>query len=88
MTFFRTDENLTDLGTRPGKVRLYDVGPESDWELGKLWMRDDIQNALSMGILKPFGDLRVHPETDAEFKEGFLIGNNSPDVFCNLVNVD
>ena len=27
-----TEENLADVGTRPEKVKLTDVGPDSEWE--------------------------------------------------------
>ena len=34
-----TEQNLADLGTRPDKVKLTDVGPESVWECGLDEMR-------------------------------------------------
>ena len=81
----KTEENLADLGTRPERVKISDVGPESEWEQGKSWMRREISSAVEVGILKPISDLRVTVEKDVEdFKNGFLFGNDDPDVFCNV----
>ena len=33
-----TEHNPADLGTRPSKVKLTDVGPDSVWEQGCAWM--------------------------------------------------
>ena len=55
----KTEENLADLGTRPERVKISDVGPESEWEQGKSWMRREISSAVEVGILKPISDLRV-----------------------------
>ena len=51
-----TEENLADLGTRPERVKLTDIGPDSQWELGKPWMREDISSAIENGLLKPIKD--------------------------------
>ena len=64
---------------------ISDIGPESKWEQGKSWMRQEISSAVEVGILKPISDLRVTVEKDVEdFKNGFLFGNDDPDVFCNV----
>ena len=42
-----TEENIADLGTRPEKVKLTDIGPDSEWELGKKWMQKDIKGAVN-----------------------------------------
>ena len=85
----RTNENLADLGTRPDKVKLSDVGPDSEWELGKGWMRSDVNDAIQNGILKPISELRLSVEKDAEdFKSGFLYGDEDHDMMCNAVNVN
>ena len=62
----KTEENLADLGTRPEKVKLSDVGPESKWECGKQWMQGDVQDAVQQGILKPISSLRLAAEKDNE----------------------
>ena len=56
-----TEENIADLGTRPEKVKLTDIGPDSEWELGKKWMQKDINIAVNEGILRPIADLRIVP---------------------------
>ena len=49
----RTDKNPADCGTRPEKVKICDVGPDSRWETGDSWMKLDISDAVATGILKP-----------------------------------
>ena len=34
-----SSQNPADIGTRPNKVTLDDVGPNSKWENGEDWMR-------------------------------------------------
>ena len=81
-----TDENLADLGTRPEKVKITDVGPDSEWECGKPWMHWDVSQAVEQGILKPISELRGAEEKDSdEYREGLLFGNDIPDVLCNAV---
>ena len=82
----RTEENLADLGTRPEKVRISDIGPDSDWELGRPWMRNDINSVISQGVLRPISDLRMNPEAETDFKDGFILGGDSHDFLCNVVN--
>ena len=71
-----TEENLADLGTRPERVKLTDIGPDSQWELGKPWMREDISSAIENGVLKSIKELRVTAEKETEdYKNGFLFRN-------------
>ena len=82
----KTEQNLADLATRPEKVRLSDVGPDSEWECGKLWMKGDVLDAVQEGILKPISNLRISAENEKEeFKEGLVFGGEAPDLFCNAV---
>ena len=55
-----TDQNPTDVGTRPELVTLADVQEESKWIAGTGWMRQDISKAVSDGVLKPVKDLRLN----------------------------
>ena len=55
-----TEENLADTRTPPDRVKLEDVGPDSEWELGKPWMRGDISDTIEHGILKPISHLRIY----------------------------
>ena len=82
----KTEENLADLGTRPEKVKVTDVGPESEWENGKEWMRQELSAAVSNGILKPVSELRLNPESDEEFKEGLLLSQDTEKFFCNVAS--
>ena len=63
----RTDENPADCGSRPEKVKISDVGPNSRWETGEPWMNLDIPEAVSSGILKPALELRVSEEIEKDF---------------------
>ena len=81
-----TDENLADLGTRPEKVKLSDVGPDSEWECGKAWMHGEVEDAIQQGIIKPVSELRLNVEKDnEEYKDGLVFGGDTPDIFCNAV---
>ena len=71
----RTDENPADCGTRPEKVKISDVGPNSRWESGEPWMNLDIAEAVSSGILKPALELRVSEEIEKDFNEGLIFGD-------------
>ena len=84
-----TEENLADLGTRPEKIKLSDIGPNSEWENGKHWMSLDVQTAVDQGILKPICELRgvEEKETD-EYKDGLVFPKDLPDVLCNKVSTD
>ena len=54
-----SSQNPADIGTRPSKVTLDDIGPNSRWEQGMDWMHDDISKAVHDGILKPAVNLTV-----------------------------
>ena len=80
----KTDENLADLGTRPEKVKLSDVGPGSEWECGREWMHQDVSQAVAQGVLKPVSELRISEEKDGdEYKLGLLLDTEVPEIFCN-----
>ena len=49
-------------------------------------MRQDIDQAISNGILKPASELRLNPEADEEFKDGLILGQDASKLFCNVVN--
>lgn len=38
----KTEANPADCGTRPDKVKLIDIGPDSRWENGDKWMNSEI----------------------------------------------
>ena len=68
----RTEFNPSDVGTRPGKVTLEDVGPGSRWEEGDDWMKQEIENVLEMEIIKPAKGLRIKDEEESEFRQGLI----------------
>ena len=75
----RTEFNPADCGTRPDKVQLSDIGPESRWENGDQWMTQDVQEAVRLGVLKPASSLRVAKDIDDDniddFKKGLMFGD-------------
>ena len=84
-----TEENLADLGTRPERVRITDVGPDSLWENGKPWMKEEFSHVIDQGILKPIRDLRGNEEKESdEYKDGLIIGSEIPNVFCNTLRTE
>ena len=73
-------ENPADLGTRPEKVSIEDVGPGSPWETGLSWMHEDLEKAISDGILKPSSDLRLSRDLEDEYSRGLIFDNQIPDI--------
>ena len=64
-----TEFNPADLGTRPDQVKLSDVGPNSVWEKGLPWMKEEIDDAVEKGILMPAKSLRLNEEQDDDYRE-------------------
>ena len=62
-----SSQNPADLGTRPSKVTLDDVGPNSKWEHGEDWMHGDIDEAVLQGILKHAVDIKVTKELEDQY---------------------
>ena len=71
----KTEYNPADCGTRPSKVKISDVGPDSRWENGDSWMKLDIDMAVSEGYIKPATELRVSDEMEDTFKDGLMFGD-------------
>ena len=67
-----TEFNPADLGTRPNLVKLSDVGPNSVWERGLPWMREEIEDAVEKGILTHCKALRLNEEQEDDYKRGFV----------------
>ena len=83
----KTEENLADLGTRPDRVKLADVGPDSEWEQGKEWMHWDVAESIRNGVIKPISELRLTEEKDADdFRKGFMYGGEDTDLMCHVIN--
>ena len=67
-----SEENPADCGTRPSAVKDDHIGPNSDWERGFKWMRGEIDDAITAGILTPVDQLRVKDEEEETYKDGFV----------------
>ena len=48
----RTDVNPNDVGTRPSKVTMSDVGPGSTWKTGETLMTMVIESTKKLGFIK------------------------------------
>ena len=69
----RTDCNPSDVGTRPSKVTLKDIGPDSRWERGDEWMKLSLESATSQGFIKPAANLRIrNDEEEFEYRKGIV----------------
>ena len=85
----RSEANPADIGTRPDKVAIDDVGPTSTWENGEPWMTGDIGDAVDAEILKPATELRLNREHEEEFSKGLLFDSPIPEVITrgHAVNI-
>jgi hypothetical protein len=68
----RTEVNCADIGTRPEKVGVCDVGPGSVWEEGHDWMKLELQEAIDQGFIKPAKDLRMNKEEEEDYNRGLV----------------
>ena len=89
----RTEANPADCGTRPAKVKLSDIGPDSRWENGDPWMKMDIEDAVSKGFIKPASELRVSKEMEDDFNKGLIFRDHDeiltrghPTITANIVS--
>ena len=55
-------ENCSDVGTRTDKVSSDDVKPNSDWLMGKPWMRLLLEEATNQKFIRPIKDLKLTHE--------------------------
>ena len=75
----RTEVNSADVGTRPDKLKIQDVGPGSVWQEGYPWMRMDVEEAVEYRLIKPAYNLRMNPEEEDDFDRG-LVYNKVPEI--------
>ena len=62
----RSEFNPSDIGSRPDKIKLSDVGPESSWEKGLPWMEKALETAIDEDIIKPANELRFENTEDKD----------------------
>ena len=74
-----TKQQPCDLGTRPEKVGVDDVSPESPWINGLPWMKMDIDHVVELGILTPVSKLRLSDEEKKDYRRG-LINDSEPEI--------
>ena len=75
----RTEFNCADVGTRPEKISIEDVGPGTVWQEGHSWMKLDLEEAVNQGFIKPACDLRMSPEEEQDYDRG-LVFEKIPEV--------
>ena len=75
-----SSQNPADIGTRPDKVTVYDVGPNSKWEHGEDWMHGDIEDAVDQGILRPAVDLLLTRDLEEEYSKRLLYESQVPEI--------
>ena len=69
----RTHCNPSDVGTRPAKVTMKDIGPDSRSEQGDPWMRLPLDAAIEQGYIKTASSLRVkNGEEEDEYRKGII----------------
>ena len=73
----QTAYNPSDLGTRPRKVTLDQVQPDSKWICGEEWMSWTTEKAMKHEILKPVSEMRMKKEEEDIFNEGCVFDRNS-----------
>ena len=72
--------NPADIGTRPSSITEADVGPDSRYEKGDMWMTHDVQVAIHRGFITPAANIKLSPEKEPEFKDGLMIMSDHPEV--------
>ena len=75
-----TDQNPADVGTRPELVTLEDVQTRAKWISGVEWMRNDIPEAVSKGILKPVSELRLSTKEELDSYYDGCVFDQIPEV--------
>ena len=71
----RTEFNVADIGTRPEKISIADVGPDSRYEQGDPWMRLDLEEAVQQGIIRPALSLNevATAEDEEDYRKEFIV---------------
>ena len=46
--------------------------PGSDWIDGKEWMKEPVEKAIDMGVIKSTSDIKLNNDAKKVFKEGII----------------
>ena len=68
----QTKENIADTGTRPDLLSADMLKPGSDWIDGKEWMKEPVEKAIDMGVIKSTSDIKLNNDAKKVFKEGII----------------
>ena len=58
----KTEALAADVGTRPEKVQIQYVLPESQWQKGFDWMKMMVGQAIASGDIKAVLEMRINDE--------------------------
>ena len=72
-------ENCADTGTRVKNVSANSVKENSEWLLGKGWMRLSLADAVKTGAIKPLRELKLSHENKKSVKEGIIFDSFAED---------
>ena len=64
--------DLWDIGTRPEKISLTDVMPDTIFQKGYDWMRMDVSEAEEAGYITNAIKLPLKPEEQSDFEKALL----------------
>ena len=62
-----------DCGTRPDLLKARDIGPNSDWILGKPWMKLNLEEAIKTGIVTRLENINLQGDKKEDFKKGVSV---------------
>ena len=85
-------ENCSDVRTRTDKVLSDDIKPNSDWLMGKPWMKLSLEEATTHKFIRPIVDLKLTHEGKGVVKKRVIFNgcDNDNDKFAVImaVNID
>ncbi len=67
-----SSENISDLGTRPGKVSAADIGPNSVFFNGPRFLQSDLKEAEEEGIITHSSKLGRKAKKNRDYNDGLL----------------
>ena len=70
--YVRTEVNAADISTRPEKISISHVMPDSVFHKRYDWMRMDVSDAEEAGYITHASKLRMKPEEESDFQQAIL----------------